>query len=308
MIECVLLGSGGMMPMPYRFLVSLAVRLEGRTLLFDCGEGTQIPIKMTKIGIKPIRDIFISHLHADHVTGLPGMLMMLNQSEPDGPVRVHGPRGIADYVDAQERTLAFERDYPLEVNELHGAEGVALAEDGFEVVFRQLRHRTRCLGYAVIERDQPGRFSVERARGLGVPEGPAWGRLQRGETVTLETGGEIRPDQVLGPPRAGRKIVYASDTRPCRNLVELARGADLFFVEGMFEDELADDANQKGHQTVVQAARQAREAGVARAVLFHFSPRYRDEDLARLGAQARAEFPAIEIGRDLARFEIPVRP
>ena len=307
MIECVLLGSGGMMPMPSRFLVSLAVRIGGQTLLFDCGEGTQIPIKISKIGIKPIRNIFISHLHADHVTGLPGLLMMLNQAGPEGTVRVFGPRGIAAYVRAQRRTLAFEMDFPLEVVELQDTGGVALSEERFEVTYRRVRHRTRCLGYAVVERPRPGRFSVEDARRLGVPEGPGWGSLQRGEELKLDDGRVIRPDMVLGAARPGRKVVFITDTQPCGAVVELAREADLLFIEGMFAQELSEDANQKGHQTALQAARQARQAGAKRAVLIHFSPRYSDEELGQLVGEARSEFSPVEAGADLSRYELPVK-
>ncbi|MCZ7582204.1 MAG: MBL fold metallo-hydrolase [Deltaproteobacteria bacterium] len=140
-----------------------------------------------------------------------------------------------------------------------------------------------------------------------MPEGPAWGRLQRGEPVTGDGGGEVRPEQVLGPDREGRKIAYITDTRPCRGAVELARGADLVFMEGMFEDEMADEANKKGHQSVLQAAQQLREAEARRAVIVHWSPRYANDDLERVLEPARDVFPALEAGRDLARYEIPVK-
>jgi ribonuclease Z len=307
MIECVLLGSGGMMPMPYRFLVSLAVRIGGQTLLFDCGEGTQIPLKMTKIGIKPIGRIFISHLHADHVTGLPGLLMMLNQAEPDSTVTVYGPHGIAAYIRAQERTLAFERNYPIEVIELTEIAGVAHDEEKFQVVYRRLRHRTRCLGYALVEKPRPGRFSVETANALGVPEGPDWGRLQHGESVTAPGGALVTPDMVLGPERPGRKIAFITDTKPCPGVVELAQDADLVFIEGMFADDLADDANLKGHQTARQAATQLKEAAARRGVLMHFSPRYDDAELDRLVLEAKEVFGPVEAGRDLSRYELSVK-
>ncbi len=307
MIECVLLGTGGMMPMPYRFLVSLAVRIEGQALLFDCGEGTQVPIKMSKIGIKPIQNIFISHIHADHVTGLPGLLMMLNQAEPEGTVRVYGPRGIAAYVQAQEDTLHFERDYPLEVIELVEDRGVAMDHEKFQVVYHVLRHRTRCLGYAVAEKPRPGRFKIGAAKELGVPEGPAWGKLQRGESVELPDGRTIAPKDVLGPERPGRKIAYVTDTVPCPGVYKLADGADLLFIEGMFEHELADEAKQKGHQTAVQAAKQAKKSGAARVVLIHYSPRYRNDELEGLVRQARGAYEAVEAGRDGARYELKVK-
>jgi ribonuclease Z len=307
MIECVLLGTGGMMPMPNRFLVSLAVRLEGQTLLFDCGEGTQIPLKIAKIGIKPIRRIFISHLHADHVTGLPGLLMMLNQAQPDGEVTVYGPRGIAAYVRAQEKTLAFERDYPLAVVELGEIEGVAYAEEKFEVVYRRLRHRTKCMGYAVVEKPRAGRFQVETAVKLGVPEGPQWGRLQHGESVRLNGGKIVTPEMVLGPRRPGRRIAFITDTKPCPGILELARDADLVFIEGMFDDSLEGEAGLKGHQTASQAAIQVRAAGAKRAVLIHVSPRYNDADLEMLLAQAMNHFDQMAVGRDLDRFELQVK-
>ncbi|MBZ0273610.1 ribonuclease Z [bacterium] len=308
MIECVLLGSGGMMPMPYRFLVSLAVRIEGMTLMFDCGEATQIPLKSMKIGVKPIRHIFITHLHADHVTGLPGMLMMLAQADPEDVVTIYGPRGIAAYVHAQERTLGFERRFPLEIVELHGADGVALSDANFEVVFRRLRHGPRCLGYAVIERPRAGRFDVEAAVSLGVKPGPDFGRLQGGESLTLTDGRVVTPDDVLGPPRPGRKIAYITDTRPCANVVELARGADVVYIEGMFLSDMAEEAARKGHQTARQAAEQVAAAGASRAFLIHFSPRYAPDELSLLEREAREVYPAIDAGRDMTSFSIPVKP
>ncbi len=307
MIECVLFGTGGMMPMPYRFLVSLAVRIEGQALLFDCGEGTQIPIKMSRIGIKPIQNIFISHMHADHVTGLPGLLMMLNQAAPDGTVRIYGPRGIDAYVRAQETTLRFERDYPLEIIELDEEKGVAMDSKNFEVVYHVLRHRIRCLGYSVVEKPRPGRFKIGAAKELGIPEGPAWGKLQRGENVELPDGSVVGPKDVLGPSRPGRKITYITDTIPCPGVYYLADGADLLFIEGMFEHELADEAKEKWHQTAVQAAKQAKKSGAARAVLIHYSPRYRNDEISRLVTQARTVYDVVEGGRDGARYELKVK-
>ncbi|MCB9489480.1 MAG: ribonuclease Z [Deltaproteobacteria bacterium] len=306
-MECVLLGSGGMMPMSYRFLVSMALRYDGRTFLFDCGEGTQIPLKAMKLGIKPIKDIFISHLHADHVTGLPGMLMMLNQAEPDEAITVYGPEGIHAYIHAMQKTLSFDRRYPLKVEELHGEAGVAYEDGNVRVFYRELNHRVRCLGYAVLERDLPGRFNIDKARELGVPEGPMWGQLQRGETVTLDDGRTVSPGDVLGDARPGRKVAYATDTRPCEGVTDLAMDADLVFVEGMFAHELVEDANLKGHQTVVQAAEQMKAAGARRAVMVHFSPRYHNDDIALLEAEAQAVYPAMEAGRDGRRYVLKVK-
>jgi ribonuclease Z len=308
MMECVLLGSGGMMPMPGRFLTSVAVRLQGQLYLFDAGEGCQINLKKTKLGIKPLRVMAVSHLHGDHCLGVPGLLMMRAQVPDAGPLTILGPPGIERFIRQVHGSLAFFLDYPLsflEWNEGHSE--VAYEDDLVRILWGPLKHTTLCLGYRLEEHSRPGKFKTEAAKALGIPYGPLWGKLQRGETITLDQGSKISPSQVLGPPRPGRKICYAVDTRPNKFLYRLCHDADLAFLDGMFLPEHHEEAEAKGHMTADDAARVAARAEVQRAVLVHISPRYTDEDMGRFLEAAKGRFENAEIGADLQQFTIPYR-
>ncbi len=306
MMECALLGSGGMMPMPGRFLTSLAVKLQGQIYLFDAGEGCQIHLKKTKLGIKPLRVVAVSHLHGDHCLGVPGLLMMRAQVPDAGPLTILGPPGIERFVRQIHESLAFFLNYPLSFLEwTEGAKEVAYEDDLVRILWGPLKHTTLCLGYRLEEHPRPGRFKPEAARALGVPYGPLWGKLQRGETVTLGQESAVSPDQVLGPPRPGRKVCYAVDTRPNKSLYRLCRDVDLAFLDGMFLPEHSEEAEAKGHMTVDDAARVAARAGSRRAVLVHISPRYSEEDMGEFLASAKERFEHAEVGADLQQFTIP---
>ncbi|HSB66625.1 MAG TPA: MBL fold metallo-hydrolase, partial [Anaerolineales bacterium] len=193
--------------MPGRFLTSVAVRLQGQLYLFDAGEGCQINLKRTKLGIKPLRVMAVSHLHGDHCLGVPGLLMMRAQVPGAGPLTILGPPGIERFIRQVHESLAFFLDYPLsfvEWNEGHSE--VAYEDDLIRILWGPLKHTTLCLGYRLEEHLRPGKFKPEAAKALGIPYGPLWGKLQRGETITLDQGSKISPDQVLGPSRPGRKV------------------------------------------------------------------------------------------------------
>ncbi|MBP1726495.1 MAG: RNAse [Deltaproteobacteria bacterium] len=306
-MECVLLGSGGMMPMPYRLLTSLAVRLNGRIYLFDAGEGAQLGLKETRIGVRGITMIAVSHLHADHCLGIPGIMMLRAQMEEPEPLTIIGPPGIERFVRQTHENLAFYLNYPVIFREW-AEDGVepAYEDDQVRVHWGSLEHTRLCFGYRLEERERPGKFHAQRAAGLGVPKGPLWGKLQQGHSVVLDDGRAITAQQVLGESRRGRHIAYVVDTRPCRAIYSLIEGADIAFVEGMFLPEDGAHAESKDHLTVVDAARIAGRAGVRRAVLVHVSPRYDAEALARLEVAAKARFDRAEMGRDFKVYHVPL--
>jgi len=294
------------MPMPYRFLTSLAVRHQGQLYLFDAGEGCQINLKKAKLGIKSLRLVAVSHLHADHCLGLPGLLMLRAQVTDPGPLTILGPPGIARYVSQLHELLGFFINYPINFVEWDEAGlEVAYEDELVRIRWGLLEHSILCLGYRFEEHARPGKFRPEAAQALGVPEGPLWGKLQRGERVMLESGITVTPDQVAGPARPGRHICYAVDTRPNRSLDKLCQGVDAAFLEGMFLPEDHEEAEEKMHMTVVEAAQVAANAGARLAVLTHISPRYVEEDLEKLTLAALQKFESVKIGRDLDRYSIP---
>ncbi len=301
-LRLVTLGTGGMIPSLERCLPSTALKRDKEVILFDCGEGTQVQAMRAGIGFGGMEKIFISHLHGDHITGLPGFLMTLSQTNRQCPLYIFGPSGIKGFWRALGRTLGFKTGYEVIIQEIDGdfqTEG-----NGYQIKATPVDHTIFCLAYALTEDERPGRFDKFRAEKLGVPPGPLFGRLQRGEEITLPNGLVVKPSAVLGPPRRGRKVVYAVDTRPCDGVVSLAKGADVLIHEGVFGEELRTEANLRGHSTVGQAAEVARRAEVGRLILTHISPRYKD--VKGLLAEAMAVFPPTTIARDLMEWEIPV--
>lgn len=303
-MEVMALGVGGMMPMPGRWLTSVVLLHEGQATLFDCGEGTQVPLKKSGFGVGRFVRFVLSHLHADHVTGVPGMLMLLSQAEPGHDVEILGPPEVTRFVRGARELLRFYLNYNLKYRDLDPAGG-SLKGPGFTLRFLPLNHTTPNLGFAYEEDPRAGRFHVETARRLGVPEGPLWGRLQRGETVVFD-GRQVTPAAVLGPPRRGRKFAYVTDTGPCQNAIELLRGADLAVIEGMFCEEHADEAASKLHLTARQAAAIVRDSGCTRALLGHVSPRYTHDELHRVEDEARDVCDRLELVRPLERIAIPL--
>jgi len=294
--------------MPYRALASVAVRLEGQIYLFDAGEGCQVNLKKTKLGIKPLRVLAVSHLHGDHCLGVPGLLMMRAQVTDPGPLTILGPPGIQRFVEGLREVLAFYVNYSISFCEWNeGIPEIAYQDEQVRILWGPLKHTTLCLGYRLEEHPRPGKFNPSKAKTLSIPSGPLWGMLQQGHTVKLANGMNVSPDQVLGPPRPGRKICYAVDTQPNKTLYRLCQNVDLAFLDGMFLPEHQEEADAKGHMTVDDAARVASRAGALRAVLIHISPRYTEEDMERFVEAARQRFERVEMGADLQSFTIPYR-
>lgn len=307
-MECVLLGSGGMMPMPYRFLTSVVIRHEGRMYMFDAGEGAQISLRKARLGIKALRVLAISHFHGDHCLGVPGLLMMRSQVPEPGPLTIIGPPGIERFVSQLHDALDFFLNFSIRFIEWNEtAAELAFEDELVRILWSPLKHNTLCLGYRLEEHERPGKFRPQAAAALGIPSGPMWGKLQKGEQITLENGTLVSPDQVSGSPRPGRHVCYAVDTRPCKGLYRLCQDVDLAFLDGMFSPELQSEARDRGHMTVDDAARVALRAGVGKAVLVHLSPRYRDEDIEELTMAAKKRFQQAEIGRDLQSYQVKFR-
>jgi ribonuclease Z len=305
-MEVFILGTGGMMPLPGRSLTSVLLRREGELLLFDCGEGTQVSLRRLSLRWKKISVIFISHTHADHVTGIPGMLMLSSQVERDDPLYIIGPPRIREYVEASRRILDMYINYEIVVREAYGEE-VLYEGAGYRVSAFPLNHTKPCLAFSLEEQMRPGVFLPENATALGVPRGPLWSRLQAGETVRLGPGREVRPEQVMGPRRSGRKFSFVTDTAWVPRLPEFVRGSDLLICEGMFAEELREDAAEKRHLTASQAAQVASLGAVGSLGLIHFSPRYTERELKALLGEARAIFPDTFLARDLQAIDLQYR-
>jgi ribonuclease Z len=303
-LEAFVLGCGGMMPLPHRHLTSVLLRREGELFLFDGGEGTQISIRRLNLRWKKITAVFVSHMHADHVTGLPGILMLSSQVDREEPLYIFGPPKIADYIETSRRSLDMYINYEIVVREIVEP-GVVWKGEGFSIRAFPLRHTKTCYGYALEEEARPGAFHPDRALELGVPRGPLWSTLQGGENVTLPDGRVVAPAEVLGPPRSGRKFSYVTDSLYFPDIAREVAGSDLLVCEGMFEVALAQSAVEKKHMTAEQAARIARDAGgVRKLALIHYSPRYADRDLKLLLDEAQAVFPQAVLSKD--RMHLPI--
>ncbi|WP_303918492.1 ribonuclease Z [Treponema berlinense] len=303
-LEAFVLGCGGMMPLPYRHLTSVLLRRDGDLFLFDCGEGTQVSLKRLNLKWKKIDAIFISHTHADHVTGLPGILMLNSQVDRKEPLYIYGPPKIAEYVETSRKVLDMYINYPIIVKEITAPCVVHEGKDFYIRCF-PLQHTKTCVGYTLEELDRPGEFNVEKARELGVPVGPLFGKLQRGEQITLENGKTVSPEDVMGSRRSGRKFSFVTDTLYLPSIAREVQGSDLLICEGMFSDDCEDQAKEKKHMTSRQAAEIARDSGAKRMALIHYSPRYSDKELPVLLEQAREVFPKAELSRDRMHFDLP---
>ena len=303
-MEAFILGCGGMMPLPYRHLTSVLLRRDGDLFLFDGGEGTQVSLRRLNLKWKKINAIFVSHTHADHVTGLPGILMLSAQVERTEPLYIYGPPKIAEYIETSRKVLDMYINYPIIVKEITAPCIVHHGEDYYIRCF-PLDHTKTCVGYTLEELDRPGEFNPEKALQLGVPVGPLWGRLQKGNNVQNSEGKTVRPEDVMGAKRSGRKFSFVTDTLYKNTIAKEVQGSDLLICEGMFEDELIDQAREKKHMTASQAATIARDANVKRMCMIHYSPRYTDKELPKLLEQAKKIFPAAELSKDRMHIEIP---
>ncbi len=301
MLTATFLGTGAATPTVDRNVAGLAVQREGETILFDCGEGNQRQMMRYGVGFS-FTEIFFTHYHADHILGVTGLLRTMGLQDRTAPVTLYGPRGAQRILGAAI-ALGIERNkFPVEINEVKP--GDRLRREQYDIVVFETEHRPDTIGFALAEHTRLGRFNPERARELGVPEGPLWGRLHKGETIVLEDGRSVAPADLVGAPRRGRTLVYSGDTRPSLAVVEAARGADLLIHEATFGSDELERAKETGHSTAAEAARVAVEAGVRRLVLTHISPRY-TRDAPELLAEARAIFPETVVARDGLSVDVP---
>ena len=292
MLDVCLLGSGGMMPLPYRFLTALMTRFNGSSLLIDCGEGTQVAIKEKGWSFKPIDVICFTHYHGDHISGLPGLLLTMGNADRTEPLTLIGPKGLERVVGSL-RVIAPELPFPIIYKEIEGPEQT-FEMNGYRLKAFRVNHNVLCYGYT-LEIDRAGKFDVGRAKAQDIPQ-RYWSRLQGGETIETD-GRALTPDMVLGPPRKGIKLTYTTDTRPTDSIRRNAKGADLFICEGMYgEKEKAAKAAEYKHMTFYEAAELAREAQAVEMWLTHYSPsltrpeQYMDE--------VKKIFPAAKAGKD----------
>ena len=302
MMQVTFLGTSAAVPTVDRNVSALMLQREGELLLFDCGEGTQRQMMRYTAGFA-VEDVFITHYHADHTLGIPGLLRTMGLQGRTAPVRLHGPRGAQRHLGALV-ALGMERPkFPVEIVELRA--GDVLPRGEYDLVVGEANHKGDCLAYAIAERDRLGRFDPERARALGIPEGPMWGKIHTGESVTLGDGRVVAPTELVGAPRPGRRLVYSGDTTVCAGVAELARGADLLIHEATFGADERERAAETGHSTAAGAATVARDAGVKRLVLTHISARYTRE-APELVAEAREIFAGTEVARDGMVVEVPL--
>lgn len=299
-VKWIVLGTSSGRPTLRRNVSAGALARDGEWLLFDCGEGTQYQLLRVDLRLSRLRRIFVTHMHGDHVLGLPGLLGTLNLARHDREIDVYGPPGIARFLRDVSRATFFRPIFPLRVTEVEEGEVVDTPE--YAVEARRLDHRVLSFGYAVTERPRPGRFRLEDARALGIPPGPLYGELQRGRAVTLEDGRRIEPDAVVDPSRPGLRVAYCTDTGPSAGALALARDADLLVHEATYTDDMAEEAVERGHSTAAQAARVARDSGARHLLITHFSPRH--ETSEPLLAEARAVFPNATAARDLLEVDV----
>ena len=298
MLDICLLGTGGMMPLPHRYLTSLMTRYNGSSLMIDCGEGTQVAVKTKGWSFKPIDVICFTHYHADHISGLPGMLLTMGNAERKEPLTLIGPKGLEKVVNAL-RMIAPELPFPIIMKEINGPEET-FRVNGYEITAFRVNHNVLCYGYT-IQIHRAGKFSVERARENDIPL-KFWNPLQKGETI--EADGKIyTPDMVLGPDRKGIKLTYCTDTRPTASLVSHAAESDILICEGMYGDpEKEAKAREYKHMTMKEAATVARDAKVKEMWLTHFSPSlvHPEEYLKTV----REIFPDAYVGKDGKSVEL----
>ncbi|MBD1922018.1 ribonuclease Z [Microcoleus sp. FACHB-831] len=309
-MQITFLGTSSGIPTRSRNVSSIALRLPQRAelWLFDCGEGTQHQLLRSDVKVGQLTRIFITHLHGDHIFGLMGLLASCGMAGNVQRVDIYGPSGLSEYLRAGQKYSYTHFSYPIEVHTV--SPGVVYEDDEFIVSCGPLKHRVPAVGYRIVEKDRPGRFNVEKAAELGIPSGPIYGKLKRGEDITLPDGRLIRGSDLSAPPEIGRKIVYCTDTVYCDSAVELARGADVLIHEATFAHEDSQLAFDRLHSTSTMAAQVALGAGVKQLIMTHFSPRYAPGNsvvLDDLLQEARAIFPNTQLAYDFLTYEVPRR-
>ena len=302
-VRIIFLGTAGSIPTLKRNLPAVLVCRKNDQLLFDCGEGAQRQMLMAKTGFHRNMKIFLSHMHGDHVLGLPGLMQTMALMDRRNKLQVYGPNGIRHFLQSVKEALQFGLTYPVEIHEIYSA-GTICEEAEYTIEAAESNHVMSSFAYAFIEKQRPGKFYPEKAKAMGVPEGELWSKLQRGEKVKLANGKTVKPEDIMGSIRNGRKIVYTGDTRPFKDFARFASGANLIIHDATLDDTLVEKANQDGHSTPSQAAEQAAKAKAKRLILTHISARYPDAKL--LLDQAQKGFKNVAIAEDFLEIELPI--
>ncbi len=299
----IFLGTGAAVPSAQRSLPAVLLQRGNEQILFDCGEACQRQMVVAKVGLHKKLSVFITHMHGDHVLGLPGMLQTMALMDRQKPVDIYGPVGLKHFLSCLQETLQFQLTFEISVHELAEA-GTQCDEDEYSIAAFPSNHSVTSFCYAFEEKPRPGRFHPEKAQALGVPKGEAWGRLQRGENYVLPDNNVVKPEDVSGPCRKGRKIVYTGDTRPFEGFAVFAAEADVVIHEATFDDSLVEKAEIDGHSTPTQAALEAKASQAKQLVLTHISARYSNIEL--LLEQAKKVFPNTIVAEDFLELDLPL--
>lgn len=302
-LQVVFLGTAGSIPTSSRSLPAIALRRKGELILFDCGENVQRQMIIAGLGFDKKMRVFITHMHGDHLFGLPGMIQSMSLLNRRKRLEIYGPSGLKGFIRAIEGTMRFALQFPLEITEVENA-GLICEGREYEIFSAWADHVTPTLAYSLVEKQRPGRFYPEKAKALGIPEGVLWSKLQHRSTVKLPNGRIVKPEEVVGQPRPGRKIVYTGDCRPSSSIIEFAKDADLLIHDCTFDDELSARAWEDGHSTPSQAAETSKKARVKRLILTHISARYKTSNL--LLKQARNSFSNVDVAEDFMKIDLPL--
>ena len=297
------LGTGGSWPTVKRNVSSIAIKRGSEIILFDCGEGTQRQFQKSKLSYMQISKVFITHFHGDHFLGLPGLIQTMQLNDREKPLYIYGPKGITKLVSQLTSLGYFRPSYKIVTHEV--VNGDILEFHDYIIRVLSVNHNIPALAFCLEENKRPGKFDKPKALKLGIPEGPLFSKLQRGNPIKLDNGKKITPDMVLGPPRAGRKIVISGDTKPHNNLIEFSKNADILIHEATFDSELEDIAKDFGHTTAYQAAEIAKKANVKRLFLTHISPRYLDHNVLEKDAQKL--FKNSYVPKDFHEIEVKLK-
>ena len=302
-IRVIFLGTSGSVPTLKRSLPAMVVQCPREQWMFDCGENVQRQMMQAKTSFHKKMKILITHLHGDHVLGLPGLLQTMALMDRKEPVQVYGPVGVKEFLLYTKKTLNFGLTFPVEISEI-SKEGDVCETEEYSLTATKSNHAVESYAFAFIEKSRPGKFYPEKALALGVAKGELWSQLQKGEEVKLKDGNTVKPNDVMGPMRAGRKIIYTGDTKPFDSFAKFAENADLVVHDCTFDDSLAEKASVDGHSTPTQAAQQAKAACAKRLVLSHISARYPDASL--LLEQAKRIFSNTTLAEDFLEIELPL--
>ncbi len=297
-MKIVFLGTGGSYPTPSRNVSSIAVRFDGDVLLFDCGEGTQRQIMKSSISFMKIKKIFISHFHGDHFLGLPGLIQSMNLNDRDDVLEIYGPVGTLDIMEKLITVGYFRPGFEIDVYEL--VPEARLDFDGYSITTIEANHNVPTLAFSFKEDDRRGRFDKQKALDLGIPEGPLFSKIHSGKAVEVD-GELIESEEVVGPPRKGKQIVYTSDTKPSPEIIDVAENTDVLIHDGTLDSSLSDKALMHDHSSVDMAAKAAKEANAGKLFITHISPRY--NDTSELELEAKKIFENSTIPSDLFEYE-----